>query len=181
MRRRHPDHRAPAAAAPAPASAQNGMRLRGALPMSRPRVTPQPGCENDIRGRFTAEPGWDSQGDASVSDCAEVTCALASRRAVAGWDARAGTGATPPTDAPVVAWARVCFTPTAPARSLPSMDPYGKAGRPMPEASGNIIGLGTVERFRTRRPRSGSSRQREPRVVICPTCARSAYSDDVVR
>ena len=120
--------------------------------MSRPSITPQLGCENDIEGRFTAEPGWDSQRDVSVSDCAEVICALASRQAGAGRAARPVTGV--------------------------SMDPCEKAGRPMPEASGNIMSFGTAEPFS---PRSGSGRWREPRVVLCPRCDRGARDANIMR
>ena len=76
-------------------------------------------------------------------------------------DGSLGRGqATPPLDAPVVAWARVRFhTPRPPARSLPSMDPCGKADRPMPEASGNVAGLATAERFSTCRPRGDGIRE----------------------
>ena len=63
----------------------------GAPPMSRPHVIPQLGCEN-VGGRFTAEPGRDSRGNASVSDCAEVSRALAAGPVVAGRGAWPGKG-----------------------------------------------------------------------------------------
>ena len=142
------------------------------LPMSGPRVMPLLGCENDIGGRFTAETGCDSQGGASVSDCAEVSCVSASRSAGAGRDAPTVTGATPPLDAPVVAWVRVCFhTPRPRGRSLPSMDPCGKAGRPMPEASDKFVGLATADLFSTYRPRPAPRRGSRP--PCGPRCSRA--------
>ena len=45
---------------------------------------------------------------------------------------------------------------------LPSMDPYGKAGRPKPEASGKLVGLATADRFSTYRPRPAPRRGSRP-------------------
>ena len=71
---------------------------------------------------------------------------------------------------------------TAPARSLPSMDPCGKAGGPKPEATGNIMSLGTAERCSTRRPHSGSSRRPlTPRAGLRPRCDRGARDADAMR
>ena len=89
--------------------------------------TPQPGCENDIEDRFTAEPGGDSQSDGHVSDCAATSCGYATRPATAKRDARSGTGATPPVDAPVVAWVRACFHTPWPGRGR--SHPWIPAGR----------------------------------------------------
>ena len=87
--------------------------------MTRPRVMPLPGCANDMEGQCAP---W-SSGDAHPSHAANrdsvTTCVLAPRPDVAGRDTRTETGATPPPDAPVVAWPVCVYAPHGPGEVAP--------------------------------------------------------------
>ena len=73
------------------------------------RLMPPLGCENDVGGRFTVCPVPNSHGTRRVSAEAAVSYASAARPAVARRAAQAEMGATPPSDALVMAWAGAGF------------------------------------------------------------------------
>ena len=102
--------------------AQRRAEEAGALPMTGLRVMPPPEGENDAGGQFTDDPGRDSQRHGSRFLCG--CCGYAWCCPVGGDapDAPTGTGATPPMDALVMAWAGAGFHNPAPGpggRSLP--------------------------------------------------------------
>ena len=109
----------------------NGAPLRGALPMMCLRVMTPLGRENDARGRFTAWPGPDSH--AAHRICADATASYASaaRPDVARRADEVDMGATPPTDALVMAWGRACFHTLCPRRGRSrSSIPTGRVSEP---------------------------------------------------
>ena len=87
----------------------NGAPLRGALPMTGLRVMPALGCENDAGGRFTDDPGRDSQRHGSRFLCGCCGYAWFCPVGRDAPDAPTGTGATPPADALVMAWGGAGF------------------------------------------------------------------------
>ena len=112
----------------------NGAPLRGALPMIRRPPMPRMGCENDVGGRFTDDPGRDSQRHGSRFLCGCCGYAWCCPVGAANRAAPTGTGATPPADALVMAWAGAGFHKpcTAPGGVAPvPMIPGGKAVEPI--------------------------------------------------
>ena len=89
--------------------------------MTRLRVMPPLGCENDMRGRFTLWPFGDSHGTFYLSAGAVASYASAASSVSAARGALTGTGATPPVDALVMASAGAGFhrPRTGPGGSLP--------------------------------------------------------------
>ena len=88
------------------------------------RLMPRLECENDTGGRFTDDPGRDSQRHGSRFLCG---CCGYTRFCPVGGDALGsptGTGATPPVDALVMAWGGAGFhtlPPPSRGRSRPKM------------------------------------------------------------
>ena len=121
----------------------NGAPLRGALPMTGLRVMPALGCENDAGGLFTDDPGRDSQRHGSRFLCGCCGYAWFCPVGRDAPDAPTGTGATPPMDALVMAWAGAGFHNPAPAlgggRSR-SIDPWREGHRASP-ASRSALGV----------------------------------------
>ena len=106
---------------------------RGSLPMSGARLTAALECANDAGVRFTLRRPGDSHGASRLSADAAASCASADRPASAVRAALTGTGATPPADALVMAWAGAGFHKprTAPGGVAPvPMIPRGKAADP---------------------------------------------------
>ena len=95
--------------------------------MTGRRVTPLLKCANDAGGQCAPGSSGDAHPSTAVSLDTAKTYVLAPRLAVAGRDARTVTGATPPLDAPVVAWARVCLRTPRPRRGRSR--PWIPAGR----------------------------------------------------
>ena len=85
------------------------------------RVMPPLERANDTGGRFTTWPGPDSHGAHRICADATASYASAARPAAARRADEADTGATPPVDALVMAWAGAGFHKpcTAPGGSLP--------------------------------------------------------------
>ena len=77
----------------------NGAPLRGALPMIRRPPMPRMGCENDVGGRFTDDPGRDSQRHGSRFLCGCCGCAWFCPVGGDALGSPTGTGATPLRDA----------------------------------------------------------------------------------
>ena len=99
----------------------NGAPLRGALPMTRRPPMPRMACENDVGGRFTDDPGRDSQRHGSRFLCGCCGYAWCCPIGAANRAAPTGTGAPPPVDALVMASAGAGFhrPRTGPGGSLP--------------------------------------------------------------
>ena len=93
--------------------------------MTRLRVMPPLGCENDMRGRFTLWPFGDSHGTFYLSAGAVASYASAASSVSAARAALTGTGATPQAEGLVRARGPACFHTLAPplAGSLPSRYP----------------------------------------------------------
>ena len=94
------------------------------------RLMPRLGCEIDVGGRFTGDPGRDSQRHGSRFLCG--SCGY-TRFCPVGGDALGsptGMGATPQAEGLVRAWGPACFhtlPPPSRGRSRPNV-PSGKAG-----------------------------------------------------
>ena len=128
-------------------STRESVRLSGArFRRAAPCVMPLPACEYDT--------GVDSHARRPSVHMAMTAQPLARRRLGDPRSARpvpdgplGRAQATPPPDVSGNGVARcVSSHPAAPARSLPSMDPCGKADGPMPEASGSILRPAMAER-----------------------------------
>ena len=91
------------------------------------RAVPPLDCANDVGGQCAPRPSGDAHLRYGGSRCTAASCGSPPRPAVAGRAERTGTGATPPSDAPVVAWARVCLRTPRPRRGRSR--PWIPAGR----------------------------------------------------
>lgn len=155
-----------------------------ALPMSGPHVMPPLGCENDPAVRPPPLLGTRSGSQrppprASSSPGLPVTTrSCNSSRDLQEWQRQADPAFGRPNSG---AGQCVFSDATALASSLLSMDPSGKADRPMPAESENKMGLFTAKRFSTCRQRPDSSRRREPRAGLCPRRDPCAQDADTMR
>ena len=95
------------------------------------RVMPPLDRENDAGSRFTEWLGLDSHGAHRICADATASYASAARPDVARRADEAEMGATPPTDALVMAWGRACFHTLCPRRGRSrSSIPPGRVSEP---------------------------------------------------